>query len=107
MIYNLLPTLLTSSSKGAFMKVFIPAKCGSSPRLNVGIVLSSMEEAPCSPISRLRLTSSSCRVVGIVASYKLLERTAQTKLIRHYQRMRQIEEFPKQLYLHQTFFNLP
>ena len=61
------------------MKVFIPAKCGSSPRLNVGIVLSSMEEAPCSPISRLRLTSSSCRVVGIVASYEMSKKISTKK----------------------------
>ncbi len=34
-----------------FMKVLIPAKCGSSPRLKVGMVLSTIDDAPGSPCS--------------------------------------------------------
>ena len=37
---------LTLSTKGAFMKVLIPAKCGYSPRENVGMLRSTMLEAP-------------------------------------------------------------
>jgi len=46
----------------------MPAKCGSSPRENVGIRLSTMESAPGSPYSRPRRTSSSHRVVGSAPS---------------------------------------
>ena len=50
--------------------MLIPAKCGNSPLLKVGMVLSSIEDAPGSPISIPRFTSSSCLVVGMVASSK-------------------------------------
>jgi len=63
------PTSWTSSQNGAFRNVFRPAKCGSSPRLNVGIVLSSSELAPGRPICNPRTSSASWRVVGMVASF--------------------------------------
>lgn len=62
------PQVRTSSTNGALRKVLMPAKCGSSPRENVGIRLSTMESAPGSPYSRPRRTSSSHLVVGSAAS---------------------------------------
>ena len=62
------PQRRTSSTYGAFRKVLIPAKCGSSPRENVGMVRSTMESAPCRPSSRPRAISRSCIVVGSPAS---------------------------------------
>ena len=46
----------------------MPAKCGSSPREKVGIRRSTMESAPCRPISSPRATSSSHFVDGSPAS---------------------------------------
>ena len=63
------PTSCTFSQNGAFRNVLIPAKCGSSPRENVGMFLSSSEEAPGRPISKFRLTSASCFVVGMLDSF--------------------------------------
>ena len=58
------PQRRTSSTYGALRKVLMPAKCGSSPRLKVGMRRSTMESAPCRPSSRPRATSSSHLVVG-------------------------------------------
>src|SRR5258708_22049369 len=58
------PQRRTSSRYGALRKVLMPAKCGSSPRENVGIRLSTMESAPGRPSSSPRATSSSHLVVG-------------------------------------------
>ena len=46
----------------------MPAKCGSSPRENVGMLRSTMLSAPCRPSSSPRAISSSYFVVGSVAS---------------------------------------
>ena len=62
------PQRRTSSTYGALRKVLIPAKCGSSPRENVGIVRSLMESAPGRPYSRPRAISSCHLVVGSLAS---------------------------------------
>jgi hypothetical protein len=55
---------------GALRKVLIPAKCGSSPLENVGIVLSSMEDAPGRPCTRASAISRSKFVRGISASFR-------------------------------------
>jgi hypothetical protein len=39
------------------MNVLMPAKCGSSPREKVGMVRSSIDDAPGSPSSRPRAIS--------------------------------------------------
>ena len=50
------------------MKVLMPAKCGSSPRANVGMSRSTIDLAAGSPSSRPRATSASQAVVGSVPS---------------------------------------
>ncbi len=93
------------------MNVLIPAKWGSSPLLNVGIVLSLIDDAPCNPISNPRLTSSSCFVVGMldscnnrqIVNEQFLKMSCIYILLYHAEAHQSISTSCKTTYLHSSF----
>lgn len=59
----------------------MPAKCGNSPRENVGIVLSTIDDAPGNPRRNPSAISWSKFVRGISASYPFCKKENQGEVI--------------------------